>query len=692
KTDGDTILYENQIYCYDPNLPTSWYSLHPFIYSSEADDDIFIYNQFAGEGRAEFISYCSGANKFLDYKSCEELFSLGETQKAPQKILIPIKVSDRNIVHNLPQPDWYFFVERPELEKDAVAKLNHPRMYITTFDGIGGCGKTALALKIAYDLLSPPENQEPQFEYVVWVTAKSTRLDPDGIKIIDQQLTSLADLLKEILRVVGFEDLVQTSDEDILKSHVFDTLSMAKFLIIIDNLETVEDSTRIWDFLVDPRFVYPSKVIVTSRHRQKSGELVVNVRGMTKDQVKGLINSEVQRIGIENFSPISKTLLDVLISKTAGIPIAIKQVIAHVSGGISLRRAIERLPDRPDDVLDFCYPESFKLLENNDRTLFFALAKAVEPAGIAELKFITSLSEYDLDKSIVNLDKLSLVEINSAGEQGDLYHLLPLTQKFALRELRNYPELENELLSKLADLEQLRQMAPTFGDLPSMAGIATSERMLQLALVSAARTLHDKADFWFKKALEVDKDNAQIWLAKAKYEYRDKQDLDSARKAFLKASELSENEEPLVAWGHVERAEKNWDKAIDLFSKAIDLNKNNKYSYHGLGLTLYEKGVELKGFGKKRSDRRAIGNGQSLIGKSIPKFMCAIYNNPNTDAESHHNVVTYQVLSRAYNRLNKHKEAISACEEALKLEPNNSRVSSWLRQIKLWHIPPINEA
>ena len=43
-----------------------------------------------------------------------------------------------------------YITQFPEEIRD---KLSHPRLYITTLDGIGGCGKTALALKTAYDFV-----------------------------------------------------------------------------------------------------------------------------------------------------------------------------------------------------------------------------------------------------------------------------------------------------------------------------------------------------------------------------------------------------------------------------------------------------------------------------------------------------------------------------------------------------------
>jgi hypothetical protein len=88
------------------------------------------------------------------------------------------------VYHNLPQPDYGQFIGREE-ELKRVHELLSPnsRHFVVTIDGIGGIGKSALALEVAhrylrdYDRLAPEE----RFEAIIWTSAKQTQLTVDGI-------------------------------------------------------------------------------------------------------------------------------------------------------------------------------------------------------------------------------------------------------------------------------------------------------------------------------------------------------------------------------------------------------------------------------------------------------------------------------------------------------------------------------
>lgn len=682
--DTDTILLDGKLYMFDQDSLQPWIGLSPLSHWEDAKEDVYFYNQFTGENRAEFLSYTSGDVVHLEYKSFDDLFGGDALSRMPQRSTTPVRESETGVVYNLPVPDWLRFIPRQEFEDEIIRKLSHPRLYITTLDGIGGCGKTSLVLKVAYDIANSEPSLIGSIDYIVWVTAKRTLLGPERIEVIEQQLTSLDDLLKEILRVTGFDDLAKRQDIDFLEQQVFEILSMANFLIIIDNLETVSDADRIWDFLTDPRFAAPTKAIVTSRHRQARAELVVNVRGMTEKQVGDLAESEFERLGYDGRSELTTDLLQTLITRTGAIPLAVKQVIAHAAKGIGLKKSIERLPDRPDNVLDFCFPESFTLLSDNARFVFFTLAKIGEPIGRNELIFITDFSDEELNQVLFELTTLSLIEGYFAG---DRYYLLPLTQKFAEREISRHIDIEERILSRLEEFYELRQAtALAVADGPvTMAGIATADKMLQLGVVCAERGAFDKAEFWFEKAITADPSNPYTWFAKARYEYRDKQDVDEARNSFAEASRLSQDDpEILIGWAHMERTDKKWEKATELFNKVLDSNPNQKYALHGRGLTLLEKGVTQKEHGKRQSDTRRIRDGQEYIRQSVPFLRKALFDEPSTGQAGHHNAVTYYVLSRAYSRLAKLDEAILACDRALELEPYNSRVKNWIHQLRVW--------
>lgn len=98
----------------------------------------------------------------------------------------------------------------------------------------------------------------------MWTSAKRNTLTAGGISEQEPQLAMLRDVHLAIGSVLGRGDILQLpADEQ--KALVKDLLSgPQRVLIILDNLETVDD-TQVVAFLRD--LPSPAKAIVTSRHR-----------------------------------------------------------------------------------------------------------------------------------------------------------------------------------------------------------------------------------------------------------------------------------------------------------------------------------------------------------------------------------------------------------------------------------------
>jgi hypothetical protein len=109
---------------------------------------------------------------------------------------LPAPPSRPKVYHNLPQPDYGHFIGR-EAELAQIYRLLRPYPHsqhaFVTIDGIGGIGKSVLALEIAHRYLRnydriPPEER---FEAIIWTSAKQTILTADGIVTRHQVLRTL---------------------------------------------------------------------------------------------------------------------------------------------------------------------------------------------------------------------------------------------------------------------------------------------------------------------------------------------------------------------------------------------------------------------------------------------------------------------------------------------------------------------
>jgi hypothetical protein len=155
---------------------------------------------------------------------------------------VPSGPSRPKVYHNLPHPDYGTFVGR-EKELDQIHQLLLPyprsRYHVITIDGIGGIGKSALALEVAHrytrdvDVLPADE----RFEAVVWTSAKQTVLTAAGIIERRVELRRLDDIYAAIAVALERSDITQARPEE-RPAVVARALARQRTLLIVDNLET----------------------------------------------------------------------------------------------------------------------------------------------------------------------------------------------------------------------------------------------------------------------------------------------------------------------------------------------------------------------------------------------------------------------------------------------------------------------
>lgn len=122
--------------------------------------------------------------------------------------------------HNLPQPDYGRFIGREE-EKSKILEKLRPYPYsvnsVVTIDGIGGIGKSALALEVGLIFLREHRklSVEEQFEAIVWVSAKRTSLKAGrGIVSHTQAFETLNDICETLAVVLQVEEVFDFCKED----------------------------------------------------------------------------------------------------------------------------------------------------------------------------------------------------------------------------------------------------------------------------------------------------------------------------------------------------------------------------------------------------------------------------------------------------------------------------------------------
>lgn len=162
--------------------------------------------------------------------------------------------ADAGTKHNLPTPD---FDETGLIGREAETRLivqacKGPYPVVSLL-GEGGIGKTAVALKAAYEILDDPACP---FDAIIWTTCKTALLTATEIKRIDGAIADSLGMFRSLAHELAGERIENPIEELLAYLQEF------RILLVIDNLETVLDD-RVRGFL--ERLPPGSKILITSR-------------------------------------------------------------------------------------------------------------------------------------------------------------------------------------------------------------------------------------------------------------------------------------------------------------------------------------------------------------------------------------------------------------------------------------------
>src|SRR4026207_951992 len=172
-----------------------------------------------------------------------------------------------NALANLPRRPY--FVGREEEIKTILQSLQpNSRTFIVGIEGIGGVGKSTLAIELSYLCV---ENY--LFESVIWISAKESILTLQGIEPVIPEAKTLSEILITIGTSLGNPTIGNLSIQDQIK-RAYNLLSRRTTLLVLDNFESLSrnEQREIIDFL--RRSPITLKVVITSRERVSEGQII----------------------------------------------------------------------------------------------------------------------------------------------------------------------------------------------------------------------------------------------------------------------------------------------------------------------------------------------------------------------------------------------------------------------------------
>ncbi|MCB9009471.1 MAG: hypothetical protein H6656_19270 [Ardenticatenaceae bacterium] len=304
--------------------------------------------------------------------------------------------------------------------------------WVIALVGLGGLGKTAVANRIARQLI-----QQLHFGHIAWIKAApphSFSGQSESPSLTYEKIVSA--LLAQIL---PDDDLPFSLPEREVKLR--QVLKSYQHLVVIDNLEAVEDTSFLLNHLHE--LASPSKFILTTRTRaaKQAGVLDVSLQELSCKDSMALMRHQAEETGVTAVADATDADLQQIIDQIGGNPFALK-IVVNLLDVLPLNRLLDGLTrNHPGQVMEMykhIFWQTWQTLSENGRKLLQSMPLALEPADVDYLLTISGLSEGEIWPAIEELRQRSLLEVEG-GLHEKRYGIHRLTDTFLRTEIIHFP-------------------------------------------------------------------------------------------------------------------------------------------------------------------------------------------------------------------------------------------------------------
>lgn len=601
------------------------------------------------------------------------------------------------IIENIStQPILYNeFIGRSEYLNDLENKISHSNNRIIQIDGIGGIGKTTFVHHYATLQLQNQENR--QFDFIIWTSSKRNKYTPNGIKDLTEFIANYKELISEIYDFISKNNLLDELEFEQgleIEEYVIDFLSKNKVLLIIDNLETLNDSELV-EFLENSP---PSlKIILTTRETLGDFYLTrINLHGFEKElEFPQFLNSQFKIFtGKHNpeFTELYAGKVQELFDYTKGMPLAGQLICHQIANGTPIDNVISNIKNGKsyESILNFCFKGSIDKLSAVEKTLLyiFSLPEKEEFLNLDDLVYISNFTSDQIGiEGIPNLTKMSLCH-QKLDSTANIGYSIPFLAKLYSKQYLNLDN-ESEILTNYETflLEKNKFNSKDITILNLIHRSKAKNLVQKVAAQDALKTLtlanydYDTAIENINELIENNKNFAFLYLIKGKIEgngiYSDS--YERAKKEFKLATEIDDTFlEAFIELGYLEfksrfgkpkNAKEIVNNSIDYFLKAYQIDNCDQRVCLGLAQAYTYKATKTS-FTSNKEQRIELAK------KANEYFVNAYHRDEElTTSQIHSNsIAAFNNAINYRNNIRDNKKAIEICEFGLKSDPHNFKL------------------
>jgi hypothetical protein len=387
-----------------------------------------------------------------------------------------------------------------------VASALESRHFIIALDGVGGVGKSAVAIELVRKLY----DAEKYFPIIslsaknkVWTTSTSSR---------QAGFSGFSELLSEAAKVLRLD---LPNDIDILKRKVIESLEGHPALLLIDNMEEIDDPAVL--HFLSREVPEPVKVLVTSRIDRGLGGLAISVPEMQSEEARELLFFEFDHFGYNNY--LSETTeIEELIEVTGRLPLALKWAASLAEQRGNLREVIRALRGKntaKSEFLNFCFATMFDSLSPLAREVALLCPYLSSEWNTSTISIALDASMQEVSKAILELKDRGIVMASRTAED-EAHRLLPLTVDFLGNRWHQNQTLRERVKTNLSD-------AFASNDAEGLLFHWPKNKMIEFLEASARGKLaergFEKADCLVQLALHHERDIPRLQFLRGRIEY-----------------------------------------------------------------------------------------------------------------------------------------------------------------------------